>query len=192
MKTQSAHGIKAHPVSVDPTQMVQAIKAALLKLNPVVAARSPVMFVVLLGTVISVWQLFAMGASHSQFYFTLAVAVILLATVLFANFAESIAEARGRGQAANLRSARAELMARRVVDNGEEKISASMLRKDDLVRVAANELIPADGEIIEGIASINEAAVTGESAPVLREAGTDRSGVIGGTKVLTDEILVRV
>ena len=192
MKTQSAHGIKAHPVSVDPTQMVQAIKAALLKLNPVVAARSPVMFVVLLGTVISVWQLFAMGASHSQFYFTLAVAVILLATVLFANFAESIAEARGRGQAASLRSARAELMARRVVDNGEEKISASMLRKDDLVRVAANELIPADGEIIEGIASINEAAVTGESAPVLREAGTDRSGVIGGTKVLTDEILVRV
>ncbi|MEO8001273.1 MAG: potassium-transporting ATPase subunit KdpB, partial [Arenimonas sp.] len=116
----------------------------------------------------------------------------LLATVLFANFAESIAEARGRGQAASLRSARAELVARRIVNGVEEKISASLLRKDDLVKVSANELIPADGEIIEGIASINEAAVTGESAPVLREAGTDRSGVIGGTKVLTDEILVRV
>lgn len=192
MKTQSVHGIKAHPASVDSKQIVQACKAALLKLNPVVAARSPVMFVVLLGTVISVWQLFAMGASHPQFYFTFAVAVILLATVLFANFAESIAEARGRGQAASLRSARAELVARRIVDGVEEKISASLLRKDDLVRIAANELIPADGEIIEGIASINEAAVTGESAPVLREAGTDRSGVIGGTKVLTDEILVRV
>ena len=192
MKTQSVHGIKAHPVSVDSAQIIQACKAALLKLNPVVAARSPVMFVVLLGTVISVWQLFAMGTSHPQFGFTVAVAVILLATVLFANFAESIAEARGRGQAASLRSARAELVARRIINGVEEKISASLLRKDDLVRIAANELIPADGEIIEGIASINEAAVTGESAPVLREAGTDRSGVIGGTKVLTDEILVRV
>ena len=192
MKTQSVHGIKAHPVSVDSAQIIQACKAALLKLNPVVAARSPVMFVVLLGTVISVWQLFAMGTSHPQFGFTVAVSVILLATVLFANFAESIAEARGRGQAASLRSARAELVARRVINGVEEKISASLLRKDDLVRIAANELIPADGEIIEGIASINEAAVTGESAPVLREAGTDRSGVIGGTKVLTDEILVRV
>ncbi|MGH8051491.1 MAG: potassium-transporting ATPase subunit KdpB [Arenimonas sp.] len=192
MKTQSIQGVKAHPVSVDAKQIRQACKAAIMKLNPVVAARSPVMFVVLLGTVISVWQLFALGVSHPQFYFTLAVAVILLATVLFANFAESIAEARGRGQAASLRSARAELIARRIVDGIEEKISASLLRKDDLVRIAANELIPADGEIIEGIASINEAAVTGESAPVLREAGTDRSGVIGGTKVLTDEILVRV
>ncbi len=192
MKTQSVQGIKAHPVSVDSAQIIQACKAAFLKLNPVVAARSPVMFVVLLGTVISIWQLFAMGTSHPQFGFTVAVAAILLATVLFANFAESIAEARGRGQAASLRSARAELVARRVINGVEEKISASLLRKDDLVRIAANELIPADGEIIEGIASINEAAVTGESAPVLREAGTDRSGVIGGTKVLTDEILVRV
>jgi len=192
MKTQSIHGVKAHPVSVDSAQIIQACKAAIVKLNPVVAARSPVMFVVLLGAVISVWQLFAMGASHPQFYFTFAVAVILLATVLFANFAESIAEARGRGQAASLRSARAELVARRVVDGVEETVSANLLRKDDLVKIAANELIPADGEIIEGIASINEAAVTGESAPVLREAGTDRSGVIGGTKVLTDEILVRV
>jgi len=132
------------------------------------------------------------GAGQAGFAW--AVTIILLVTVLFANFAEAVAEARGRGQAASLRNARRDLVARKL-DAGfgnENKIPASQLRAGDLVVVSAGELIPADGEIERGVATINESAVTGESAPVLREAGTDRSGVIGGTKVLSDEIMVRV
>jgi K+-transporting ATPase ATPase B chain len=192
MKTQSLHGVKAHAATVDAGQLRQAAWAAVVKLNPPTAARSPVMFVVLVGTVLTAWLAIAGGPSDPLFGYNIAVSLILLFTVLFANFAESIAEARGRGQAASLRNARAELVARRVTGDTEETVPASQLRADDLVRVTAGEMIPADGEIVQGIASINEAAVTGESAPVLREAGTDRSGVIGGTKVLTDEILVKV
>ena len=161
--------------------------------SPVVAARSPVMFVVLLGTVVTAWLAIAGGPSDPLFGFNVAVSLILLATVLFANFAESIAEARGRGQAASLRAARAELV--RAPGAGRargEDPGVGAAQGRSWCAIAAGEMIPADGEIIHGIASINEAAVTGESAPVLREAGTDRSGVIGGTKVLTDEILVRV
>lgn len=124
----------------------------------------------------------------------LMVTVLLFVTVLFANFAEAVAEARGRGQAASLRSARKDLMARRVADaKSTDKaliVPGAELRPGDLVVVSAGEIIPADGEIVHGLATINESAVTGESAPVLREAGTDRSGVIGGTKVLSDEIVV--
>ncbi len=192
MKSHSVPGAKAHAMTIDARMMRQAGLAALAKLHPISAARSPVMFVVLLGTVVTAWLAIAGGFSDPLFGFNIAVSLILLGTVLFANFAEAIAEARGRGQAASLRSARAELMARRIRGVLEEKVSASLLRKDDMVRVSAGETIPADGEIIKGIASINESAVTGESAPVLREAGTDRSGVVGGTKVLTDEIEVRV
>jgi len=181
-----------HVSRIDGAQIRQAAWAALAKLNPPTAARSPVMFVVLIGTVVTAWMAIAGGTSDPAFGFNIAVAAILLATVLFANFAEAIAEARGRGQAASLRAARAELVARRVVADGEQHVPASVLKAGDRVRVTAGEMIPADGEIVEGIASINEAAVTGESAPVLREAGTDRSGVIGGTKVLTDEIVVLV
>jgi K+-transporting ATPase ATPase B chain len=192
MKTQSLHGVKAHAATVDAGQLRQAAWAAFAKLKPSTAARSPVMFVVLVGTLLTAWLAIAGGPSDQLFGYNIGVSLILLFTVLFANFAESIAEARGRGQAASLRNARAELVARRVTGDSEETVPASQLRADDLVRVAAGEMIPADGEIVEGIASINEAAVTGESAPVLREAGTDRSGVIGGTKVLTDEIRVKV
>jgi len=165
---------------------------ALWKLDPRVQRRNPVMLVVLAGTVITFVLGLLAGPSDPQFGFTMAVAAILLATVVFANFAESIAEARGRGQAASLRAARSELIARRVTEGREERVPATVLRKGDQVRVSAGEMIPADGEIVEGLASINEAAVTGESAPVLREAGTDKSGVIAGTKVLTDTILVEV
>ncbi|MFY2762598.1 potassium-transporting ATPase subunit KdpB [Arenimonas sp. MALMAid1274] len=181
-----------HASGIDGAQLRQAAWAAVAKLNPPVAARSPVMFVVLVGTAVTAWMAAASGPSDPAFAFNLAVALILLATVLFANFAEAIAEARGRGQAASLRAARAELVACRIGTQGDERVPASVLRRGDRVRIAAGEMIPADGEIIEGIASINEAAVTGESAPVLREAGTDRSGVIGGTKVLTDVIVVEV
>ena len=192
MNTASLHGTKVHGAAIDAKQMRQAAWAALAKLNPPQAARSPVMFVVLVGTVVTAWMAIAGGTGDPDFGFNLAVSAILFATVLFANFAEAIAEARGRGQAASLRAARAELVARRIGDHGEEKVPASVLRCGDRVRISAGEMIPADGEIVQGIASINEAAVTGESAPVLREAGTDRSGVIGGTKVLTDEIVVEV
>ena len=192
MKNASIHGSNAHKSATDLRQLRQAALAAFAKLQPTVAARSPVMFVVLVGTVVTLWLAISGGPSAPLFGFNLAVAAILFATVLFANFAEAIAEARGRGQAASLRAARAELTALRMRGVVEERIPASALRKDDMVKVAAGEMIPADGEIVKGIASINEAAVTGESAPVLREAGTDRSGVIGGTKVLTDEILVRI
>jgi K+-transporting ATPase ATPase B chain len=177
---------------MDTSLIQQAIVPALVKLDPRQAARSPVMFTVLVGTVVTVVLAMQAGPSAPNFGFMVTVATILLLTVLFANFAESVAEARGRGQAASLRSARAELTARRLTDRGEARVSASALRKNDRVIVSAGELIPADGEIVRGLASINESAVTGESAPVLREAGTDRSGVIAGTKVLTDEIEVRV
>ncbi|HEV7776463.1 MAG TPA: potassium-transporting ATPase subunit KdpB [Luteibacter sp.] len=174
-----------------------AIRESLLdsvrKLTPRSAARNPVMFTVLVGTIICAGYTVHGAFTHQPFGFALAVTLILLLTVLFANFAEAVAEARGRGQAMSLRSTRAELSARRLrADGSEEVVPATMLRKGDRVRVSVGEAIPADGEVVVGVASINEAAVTGESAPVLREAGTDRSGVIGGTMVLSDSIVVEV
>jgi K+-transporting ATPase ATPase B chain len=169
-----------------------AMLDAFRKLDPRIQARNPVMLVVLVGTVLTFAIGLVAGPGDPRFGFTMAVSAILLSTVVFANFAESIAEARGRGQAASLRATRSELVARRVVDGREERVPATALRRGERVRVSAGELIPADGEIIEGVASINEAAVTGESAPVLREAGTDKSGVIAGTKVLTDTIVIEV
>lgn len=172
----------------------QNIKSALIdsikKLAPQHALKNPVMALVWIATVLTA---FATLAGWTSTGFGWSVTLILLLTVLFANFAEAVAEARGRGQAASLRRARKDLIARRVDAAGNETtIPAADLRPSDLVVVEAGQLVPADGEIVEGLASINEAAVTGESAPVLREAGTDRSGVIGGTKVLSDRIVVRV
>jgi len=184
---------RARRAPLPPVDWRGATLAAFAKLNPPVAARSPVMFTVLVGTVVCAVFTLAEGSEHPQFFLRLSVTLILLATVLFANFAEAVAEARGRGQAASLRAARAELTARRFTADGRlQTVPASVLRRDDQVEICAGELVPADGEIIEGFASINEAAVTGESAPVLREAGTDRSGVIAGTTVLTDRIVVKV
>ncbi len=167
-----------------------ALVDSLRKLAPQQAVRNPVMAVVWLGTVVTAVATLAGWAGAA---FGGAVTAILLLTVLFANFAEAVAEARGRGQAASLRRARQDLVARRLDAAGHElSVPAAALRPGDRVVVEAGQLIPADGEIIEGLATINEAAVTGESAPVLREAGTDRSGVIGGTKVLSDRIVVNV
>ncbi len=174
-----------------------SLRAALIdsfrKLSPRQALKSPVIAIVLLGTILSALITVAVPG---HLVFGTAVTLILFVTVLFANFAEAIAEARGRGQAASLRAARRDLVARRLESklrgSNEARIAASELRPGDLVIVSAGEFIPADGEIVRGVATINEAAVTGESAPVLREAGTDRSGVIGGTKVLSDEIVVQV
>ncbi len=167
-----------------------ACREAVRKLAPRHAIKSPVMAIVLLGTLISA---LITATGHASPGYGFAVTAILLITVLFGNFAEAVAEARGRGQAAALRAARKDLVARKLDDNDNEiRIPASDLRRGDRVIVSAGELVPADGEIIKGLATVNEAAVTGESAPVLREAGTDRSGVIGGTKVLSDEIVIEI
>ncbi len=175
---------------MDPVTLSVAAVEAFKKLSPRHALGNPVMAIVLLGTLLTlVISLTTPGAMG----YGLLVTAILLATVLFANFAEAVAEARGRGQASSLRAARKDLVARVRDEAGNERhVPASELRRGDIVIVSEGELIPADGEIIKGIATVNEAAVTGESAPVLREAGTDRSGVIGGTKVLSDEILIEV
>lgn len=161
------------------------------KLLPQYAFKNPVMACVWVGTILTI---VATLLGHASLGFGLILSLILLVTVLFANYAEAVAEAKGRGQAASLRQARENLTANRILDLNAvpNTISANLLKKDDLVIVKAGEIVPADGEIIQGFATINESAVTGESAPVLREAHTDRSGVIGGTKVLSDEIVIRV
>ena len=169
----------------------EIIQQTFHKLLPQHAFKNPVMACVWVGTVLS---LVATLMGNASFGCGLVLSLILLVTVLFANYAEAVAEAKGRGQAASLRQARENLTANRILDLNAipTVISANLLKKDDLVIVKAGEIVPADGEIIQSFATINESAVTGESAPVLREANTDRSGVIGGTKVLSDEIIIRV
>ncbi len=167
-------------------------KNAFVKLLPQHAIKNPVMAIVWLGTVVTGIST-VLGYTTLLFGFT--VTAILFITILFANYAEAVAEARGRGQASSLRAARENLTARRLnslTDRQATQVAATELHLNDFIEVHAGELVPADGEIVEGFATINESAVTGESAPVLREAGTDRSGVIGGTKVLTDRIVVQV
>ena len=166
----------------------QALVGAFAKLNPAQQVRNPVMFVVLVGSVISLFEAIA----HPG-VFTWSITVWLILTVLFANFAEAMAEGRGKAQADTLRKMRSETGARRLrADGSEESVAAAELAKGDVVVCEANDVIPSDGEIIEGIASVDESAITGESAPVIRESGGDRSAVTGGTKVLSDRIVVRI
>jgi len=171
--------------------ILSAIKDALFKLNPRKMMGNPVMFVVEIGSVITTALLFK-GAS--DFKFNLQITLWLWFTVLFANFAEAMAEGRGKAQADTLRRARSETMANRILGNDGriEQVPSSKLRADDLVFVSAGEFIPSDGEIVEGVASVDESAITGESAPVIREAGGDRSAVTGGTRVLSDRIKVKI
>lgn len=169
----------------------EIIQQTFYKLLPQHAFKNPVMACVWIGTVLTI---VATLMGSTSFGFGILLSLILLVTVLFANYAEAVAEAKGRGQASSLRQARENLMANKIADLNATPmvISANLLKKDDLVIIKAGDIVPADGEIIQGFATINESAVTGESAPVLREANTDRSGVIGGTKVLSDQIIVRV
>ncbi len=171
--------------------ILNAIKDALLKLNPRKMMGNPVMFVVEIGSVITTALLFKGG---SAFKFNLQITLWLWFTVLFANFAEAMAEGRGKAQADTLRRARSETMANRILgtDGRIEQVPSSKLRTCDLVFVSAGEFIPSDGEIVEGVASVDESAITGESAPVIREAGGDRSAVTGGTRVLSDRIKVKI
>src|SRR5579872_7127090 len=155
---------------------------ALVKLNPRTMMGNPVMFVVEVGSVITTALLFR---SRTEFKFNLQITLWLWFTVLFANFAEAMAEGRGKAQADTLRKARSETRANRLQeDGGVETVPSSQLRAGDIVRCCAGEFIPSDGEIVEGIASVDESAITGESAPVIREAGGDRSAVTGGSRVL--------
>jgi len=173
--------------------MVQeALKQSFVKLNPKTMFRNPVMFTVWIGTVVmlivSLWTL-AGAKGQGSFGYNFAVFVILLLTLLFANFAEAIAEARGKAQADSLRKTREETPAK--LKNGQT-ISSAQLKKGDIFVCEAGDIIPSDGEIVEGLATIDESAITGESAPVIREAGGDKSSVTGGTKVLSDKIVVQV
>src|ERR1022692_2580519 len=169
----------------------RAVWDALLKLNPRKMMGNPVMFVVEIGSVITTVLLFKGGAA---FKFNLQITLWLWFTVLFANFAEAMAEGRGKAQADTLRKARSDTMASRLTGSNDhvEQVKSSDLRAGDLVFVSAGENVPSDGEIIEGVASVDESAITGESAPVIREAGGDRSAVTGGTRVLSDKIKVKI
>jgi potassium-transporting ATPase ATP-binding subunit len=184
---------RRHSSLLDREILLPAIRDSFLKLEPRWQARNPVMFVCEVGAVITTIVFvagFFQGVSGGTQLFVGQVALWLWFTVLFANFAEAVAEGRGKAQAAALRRTRAELTARRLVDGREERVPAGQLRKGDLVVCEANDPIPGDGTVVEGIASVDESAITGESAPVIREAGGDRSAVTGGTRVLSDRVVI--
>ncbi len=184
----SAHGVAQARGLFDGPILRQALKGSITKLDPRVQVRNPVMFVVLVGSVITLVEAIAHPSTFSW-----SITIWLFLTVVFANFAEAMAEGRGKAQAETLRKMRSETEARRLRPDGtEELVPAASLAKGDLVVCEANDVIPSDGEIVEGIASVDESAITGESAPVIRESGGDRSAVTGGTKVLSDRILVRI
>ena len=187
---------KRVPVSamLDPKIVFPAIGSAFAKLDPRLMIKNPVMFVVELGSVLTTILLLKNIVTHTgDFRFDLQITLWLWFTVLFANFAEAMAEGRGKAQADALRQAKSETTAYRVnKDGGAEEIPSSQLRLNDVVRVSAGQMIPGDGEVTQGVASVDESAITGESAPVIREAGGDRSAVTGGTRVLSDVITVRI
>lgn len=176
--------------------VASAIKQSFLKLNPVVMYRNPVMFTVEIGTLIMLVVcigILAGDVSQGSFGYNFVIFMLLLATLLFANFAEALAEARGKAQADSLRKTREETPAKRLLPDGSTLlISSAQLQKGDVFVCEAGDTIPSDGEIIEGMASVDESAITGESAPVIREAGGDKSSVTGGTRVLSDRIVVQV
>jgi K+-transporting ATPase ATPase B chain len=174
----------------DPKILVPAIGDAFIKLNPRLMVKNPVMFVTMVGAAISTVDAFR---SPGQTLFVAQIAIWLWFTVLFANFAEAVAEGRGKAQARALRATRTRTNANKISAGDKiEIVDASSLRKGDIILVRTNEIIPADGEVILGAATVDESAITGESAPVIREAGGDRSAVTGGTRVLSDEIKIRI
>jgi K+-transporting ATPase ATPase B chain len=185
---------KARPL-FDPAITRRAVVDAFVKLDPRLQIKNPVMFIVEIGSVMTtiLWVRDLTSASREENVFAGLVALFLWITVLFANFAEAMAEGRGKAQAENLRKTRAETVARvRQPDGSITERPSSQLSVGDLCVISAGEVIPGDGEIVEGIASVDESAITGESAPVIRESGGDRSAVTGGTRVLSDEIVVRI
>src|SRR5450756_252048 len=188
-----SHTHKARPL-FDPIIMRRAIVDSFKKLNPRNQLRNPVMFVVLIGSVFTTGLFIQalLGQGEAPTGFILGISLWLWFTVLFANFAEAMAEGRGKAQADALRKAKAETTAYRVGKAGLEEVPSSQLRAGDVVQVVAGQMIPGDGDIIEGVASVDESAITGESAPVILEAGGDRSAVTGGTRVLSDMIKIQI
>src|ERR1019366_3428344 len=183
-----AGGVSRSRSLFDREILAHAALGALRKFDPRVQLKNPVMFVVLVGTVVT----FAESVAHPG-VFAWSVTLWLALTVFFANFAEAVAEGRGKAQADTLRKMRSETEARRLRSgSAEERVAAAELVKGDLVVCEAGDVIPSDGEIVNGLASVDESAITGESAPVIREAGGDRSAVTGGTRVLSDRIVVRI
>ncbi len=185
--------VRSRPL-FDPEIVRRASAASFAKLNPVTLMKNPVMFVVEAGAAITtlflIRDLFVGGASIG---FQIQIVIWLWFTVLFANFAEAMAEARGKAQADTLRKTKTDVIAERLLPNGKtEQVPGSALRVGDVVICAAQDLIPSDGEVIEGVATVDESVITGESAPVIRESGGDRSAVTGGTKVLSDQIKIRI
>jgi potassium-transporting ATPase ATP-binding subunit len=185
----------------EPALVKEAVGQAFIKLDPRIMFRNPVMFTVEIGTAVMlavcIWKMTG-NSSQGSLTYNMVITIILFITLLFANFAEAIAEARGKAQADSLRKAREETPAKKVPSAHEiysdniQLIPSSQLRLNDLFVCEADDVIPMDGEIIEGIATIDESAITGESAPVIRESSGDKSSVTGGTKVLSDKIVVKV
>ncbi|WP_436777130.1 potassium-transporting ATPase subunit KdpB [Yinghuangia sp. YIM S09857] len=171
----------------DPAQLLRSLPDALRKFDPRVMVRTPVMFVVEIGSVLT-----TVMAVKDPSTFAWVTAVWLWLTVLFANLAEAVAEGRGKAQADTLRRAKTDAVARRLAGDREERVPGTVLRVGDLVVCEAGDTIPGDGDVVEGVASVDESAITGESAPVIRESGGDRSAVTGGTKVLSDRIVVKI
>ncbi|OMD33935.1 HAD-IC family P-type ATPase, partial [Paenibacillus odorifer] len=174
--------------------LLSAVKDSFIKLNPVTLIKNPVMFVVEIGTIIVLLMVLAPGYFNAEksVGFNITVLFILLFTVLFANFAEALAEGRGKAQADSLKKTKQDITANKLVGGSVKTVSSSELRKGDIVIVSQGELIPGDGEVIEGLASVDESAITGESAPVIKEAGGDFGSVTGGTRVVSDEIKVKI
>ena len=185
---EAPHGVAESRGLFDPEILKEALVGSITKLDPRVQVKNPVMFVVLIGSVITLIESIAHPGK-----FNWSITIWLFLTVIFANFAEAMAEGRGKAQASTLRKMRSETMARRLLPDGsEELVAAASLHKGDRVVCEAGDHIPSDGEIIEGVASVDESAITGESAPVIRESGGDRSAVTGGTTVLSDRIVVEI
>jgi K+-transporting ATPase ATPase B chain len=172
--------------------LFKAIKDSFIKLNPIVLIKNPVIFLVALGAVLTSFEFIRGIMTGNYTGFSLQIAIWLLFTVLFANFSEAIAERKGKAQAENLKRNRTQIKARKIKDGKEEIVYATELKKGDLVICEKGDIIPSDGEVVEGIASVDESAITGESAPVIRESGGDRSAVTGGTKVLSDRIIIKI
>lgn len=189
-KKENRHPEPATKVAVPI--LLTSIKDAFLKLSPKEEMRNPVMFVTFVGSIMTTGFFLKHLFSGSFSLFELLISLWLWFTVLFANFAEALAEGRGKAQAESLKQSRKEVMARLLLNKQETKVLASKLKKNDIVICETGDNIPADGEVIEGIASVDESAITGESAPVIRESGGDRSAVTGGTRVISDRIIIRI
>src|SRR5690348_15143698 len=188
----ASKAVRARPL-FDPEILRRATLDALRKLNPRLVAKNPVIFVVEVGAALTtVFVVKDAATGTGALLFGVQIALWLWFTVLFANFAEAMAEARGKAQADTLRKTKTDAIAKRVLNGKTELVPASKLRSGDVVIAEAGDLIPGDGEVIDGIATVDESVITGESAPVIRESGGDRSAVTGGTKVLSDHITVRI